>query len=220
MPLLIALPMRWGLPQAVGRLSELLGVDLLAPYPLAMSYALTMLAPALVGMVVGFLLLDQRDDRTLTALQVTPLPLNSYLAYRLATPMLISFAMTLAAFPIAGFERLGMISLGLTAMAAAPFAPLLALLLASFATNKVQGFALVKASGVLLIVPLLAYFAPRRWEWAFALAPTYWPAKVFWTAQTEASGAWVYLLAGLIYQGLLLAVLVRRFDDAIHRAAS
>jgi fluoroquinolone transport system permease protein len=36
-----------------------------------MSFVLLM-TPMLAGIVVGFLLLDQRDDQTLTALQVTP----------------------------------------------------------------------------------------------------------------------------------------------------
>jgi fluoroquinolone transport system permease protein len=43
---------------------------------------LVVVMPALVGMVIGFLLLDQRDDQTLAALQVTPLTLNGYLIYR------------------------------------------------------------------------------------------------------------------------------------------
>lgn len=39
------------------------------------------------GVVTGFLLLDERDDRTLTALQVTPLPLRAYIFYRVTVPI-------------------------------------------------------------------------------------------------------------------------------------
>ena len=39
-----------------------------------------MTAPGIVGMVVGFLLLDERDERTLSALRVTPLSMRRYLA--------------------------------------------------------------------------------------------------------------------------------------------
>ena len=218
LPLLIALPVRWGLPLIVQRISGLVGVDLLAYYPLAMSYALLLLAPVLAGMVIGFLLLDQRDDRTLSALQVTPLPLNGYLTYRLAAPMLVSMGTTVIVLPVAGLVEVDVRILMAISLAAAPMAPLVAVALASFAANKVQGFALVKMSGLFLIAPLGAYFAPPRWEWAFAVVPTYWPAKVLWTISAEGANAWLYLLLGLAYQMLLLWLLLRRFQVVMHRS--
>ena len=220
LPLLIALPVRWVLPVAVRRISELIGVDLLEYYPLAMGYAMLLLAPILAGMVIGFLLLDQRDDRTLTALQVTPLPLNSYLTYRLLAPMLVSLGTTMIVLPAAGLVHVDVVLLATLALAAAPMAPLVAVALAAFAANKVQGFALVKMSGLFLIAPLGAYFAPPRWEWAFAVVPTYWPAKVLWTMDTGGAQAWVYLLGGLAYQALLLWLLLRRFQIVMHRSVA
>src|SRR5262245_36127799 len=77
-PLGLAAAARWLFPPAVVQLGALLHIDLQRLYPQLMSYALLLLAPAICGMVIGFILLDQRDDRTLTALQVTPLPLTSY----------------------------------------------------------------------------------------------------------------------------------------------
>ena len=59
------------------------GAALYAPYPLA---ALLLITPVLYGMVIGFLLLDQRDDQTLVALQVTPREPSS-LATDLVKPM-------------------------------------------------------------------------------------------------------------------------------------
>lgn len=220
LPLLVALPVRWGLPSVVRRIGGLMEMDLLAYYPLAMSYALLLLAPALAGMVIGFLLLDQRDDRTLTALQVTPLLLKSYLTYRLVAPMLVSFATTLIVLPVAGVVQEDLVTLVAMSLAAAPMAPLVALALATFAANKVQGFALMKISGLFLIAPLVAYFAPFRWEWVFAFVPTYWPAKVLWAISTEGVDPWSNLLVGLAYQALLLWLLLRRFEVVMHRSTA
>ena len=216
-PILIALPARWGLPTLTVRIGELTRADLIVYYPMIMSYALLILAPLMSGMVVGFLLLDQRDDRTLMALQISPLPLNSYLAYRLAGPMLVSAAVTLVALPLAGVGQTGLVSLLIASLAAAPLAPIVALALGAFAANKVQGFALTKLSGVFLIAPLLAYLVPPEWQLAFGIVPTYWPARVYWMLSAGEPGFWMYLLAGMAYQVLLLVLLLRRFNCVVSR---
>ena len=71
-------------------------------------------------MVLGFLLLDQRDDQTLTALQVTPLSLNGYLAYRISLPMLISLVTTLLMVPLAGLGQVNIAAHLAAALCAAP----------------------------------------------------------------------------------------------------
>lgn len=216
LPLLLALAARWFFPLMVARLGALFGADMLPYYPPMMGVALLLLPPLLVGMVVGFLLLDQRDDQTLVALQVTPLPLAGYLAYRIAVPLLLSMLVSAAVLPLAGMARMGPLPLLAVALTAAPLAPIAALFLASFAGNKVQGFALTKVSGILLIPPLAAYFVESGWQHAFGLLPTYWPARLYWGAQAGESDLWFYLGAGLLYQGVLLALLLRRFERVVH----
>jgi fluoroquinolone transport system permease protein len=211
LPLLIALLMRIILPVIISRLEEALHFSLGNFYPAVAGYALLITAPVMCGMVIGFLLLDERDDRTLLALRATPLPLSGYLAWRLALPLLLSVVATLAAFSLAGLTQLSLPGLLICALAAAPFAPLVALALAVYAQNKVQGFALVKASGVFQMAPLVAYFVRAEWQPAFGLFPTYWPAKLFWTLQEGKAQAWLYLAAGLAYQVLLLRILLQRF---------
>ena len=54
-----------------------MGFDLTPSHPLVMGGYL-MTAPGMVGMVIGFLFLDERDARTLTALRTTPLSMHQY----------------------------------------------------------------------------------------------------------------------------------------------
>jgi len=217
LPFVVAAAMRWLLPPIVAYVDGLIPLDLAAVYPALMGYLFLLLVPYFWGVVVGFLLLDQRDDGTLMALQVTPLPLNSYLVYRLAMPMLLSAVTTVAAFPLTGLAQLGLGPLVLLALSAAPHAPLFALSLAALAQNKVQGLALMKASGVVLLPPLAAIFLPAACHWPLALFPTYWPAGLYWALADGDPAAGLYLLLGLLYQALLLALLARRFDRIMHR---
>jgi fluoroquinolone transport system permease protein len=130
--------------------------------------------------------------------------------------MLLSLLMTLAALPLAGLLPLSPLALLGLALAAAPLAPLVALFLAGFAANKVQGFALQKALGVLLLAPYLAALLPGRWELLAGLVPTYWPAALLWGLQAQADYTWALLPIGLAYQAALLAGLLRRFERVTH----
>jgi fluoroquinolone transport system permease protein len=217
LPLAAALAARWFLPSLLAQVETFMQIPLLPYYPPFMAYALLLLGPMLAGVVVGFLLLDQRDDRTLFALQVTPLSLNNYLAYRLALPVLIGLLLSLVVLPLSGLVQLNLLHLLAVALAAAPLAPLFALFLAAFATNKVQGFAIQKGLGVVMLPPVIAYFVPAPWHWLFGLAPTYWPAQVLWQAQSGSGQLWLYLGLGLLAQGFLLWLLLRRFNRLLRQ---
>lgn len=211
-PLGLAAAIRWLFPPAMARIDPLLPFDLQIWYPRVMSYVLLLLAPTICGTVVGFILLDQRDDDTLTALRVTPLPLVGYLAYRLVVPMLLSLVMTLIALPLSGLVSFGPVALLMVMLAAAPIAPLTALFLGVFAANKVQGFAIQKALGVFMVAPLLGLVLPMPWQLLAWLVPTYWPAALLWALTDGANHPWALLAGGILYQGVLLVGLLRRFS--------
>jgi fluoroquinolone transport system permease protein len=215
-PVMLAIAARWIFPPAIKQASSLLPFDVQPIYPQFVGFVLLLLAPAICGMVVGFTLLDQRDDHTLTALQVTPLPLGVYLTYRLATPMLLSFVMTLVALPLSGQVNLNILELLFVSLAAAPLAPIVALFLGAYAANKVQGFALQKALSVFFIAPYIGILLPMPWKLFIGLVPTYWPPAFLWGLQEGTPYAWVLLPIGLLYQIVLLVGLLRRFNCVVH----
>lgn len=216
-PVAMALAIRWLFPILLTRVGEILQFDVMVFYEPMTAFMIVMLTPYLAGLVIGFLLLDQRDDGTLTALQVTPLSLNGYLVYRLTMPMLLSIVMTLVAAPISGVFHMGFVPLLLTAVCAAPFAPIFALALASLAQNKVQGFAITKMAGIILMPPLIAYFVSAPWTIVLGIFPTYWPAMTLWSAQDGDPMFWFYWSVGLVYQIFVLALLTRRFNTIMQR---
>lgn len=216
LPLAIGALIRWGVPILSNYLAAKFQFDLV-PYYQLLTSALLLLMPGICGMIIGFLLLDQRDDQTLTALQVTPLRLTGYLIYRISLPMVLSFILTLLLFPIVALVEMTFSSLLLVTLMALPFAPMYALFLATFAVNKVQGFALTKAVGIIIWPPVFAYFIDSGWELAFAIFPTYWPMKFFWLLDESGGNMWIYFIFGILYQILLLWVLLKRFNRVMHR---
>lgn len=217
MPLFMALVLRLALPPLTASLLAQDGFDLTPYYPVIASYFLVALTPMVLGVLIGFLLLDEKDDSTLTALQVTPMPLSSYVAYRVAIPVILTIVLMFAVFPLANLTPFDPLVIGLTAIAAAPLAPLFALFLAAYAQNKVQGFALAKLVGVVLLVPVFAYFVDSGWQIVFGIVPTYWAMKVNWMLQAGEPGVWLYVVGGIVYPSLLTALLVRRFNKVMHQ---
>jgi len=201
----------------VGVVENMLGssFDLSPYYPLIMGGYL-MTAPGLIGFVVGFLLLDERDTGTLRALRVTPLPTTQYMAYRIAVPLIAGTLATMIGYRFAGLSPIPTAALAAIAAVASLSAPLLALVLAAASPNKVAGFAVVKVLNAVNLLPIAAFFVPPPMQYMAGVLPTYWPMRALWSvamgapywpflAMGGAVGAVAVLLAARVFHRRLMA---------------
>lgn len=197
------------------------GFDAEAYLPWALGALFLVQIPVLVGSAFGLLVLDERDDGTLTALQVTPLGAAGYLRYRVAAAAAVATLYVLAGTPLTGLLPLGATIRGV--VAAAPAAALLAaaatLLLPALGSNKVEGLALMKGMSLPLLLPVASWFVPSPWRWAFAPLPTFWPLETLW-ASVAGRPAWPAAVAGTLYSGALLALLARRVAGGMQGGGS
>jgi fluoroquinolone transport system permease protein len=215
LPFFVALLFRLGVPPLASWLDRRHGFDLATYYPLLVG-GYFMVVPSVVGFISGFLLLDERDDRVLDAMRVTPVSMPSLLAYRLGVPLALGLVMTLLGYPIIGLVVLTPAPLLAAAALAAFGGPVLALFLVAFAEDKVSGFALAKLFGAVSDLPLFAWFLPMPWQLVAGLLPTYWPMKMVWQASVGAPWT-VYALVGLVVNVLAVALLLRRFRRVLER---
>jgi fluoroquinolone transport system permease protein len=218
MPFIIAIFIRLFAPMVAPYVTRYISVDQFTI--IMISYFMVLMIPAMFGAVIGFVLLDEKDDNTLTALQVTPLSLNGYFLYRVALPMCLSIIFTLICIPLAGILSVPVVPLIPITCLASLEAPIVALYMASFAKNKVQGFALMKFLGVVLIAPLVAYILIQsNWQLLVGVLPTYWPLKCFWVMMEGSTNYWVYLAVGFVYHSIVLLALLNRFSTVMHKGA-
>ena len=216
LPFVMALMLRLAIPKLTIWADAEFGVDMTSIYPLLMS-SFVMLVPLLAGMMTGFLLLDERDDRVLTALLVTPLPLRGYLFYRLSLPMLLGVIMTIISYPIAGLIPMSLGNLIVVSLMMSFSAPILALVLATLASNKVVGFTVMKMVNGVMMIPMLAFFIDSAWANLAGIIPAYWGLKVFWLIAEGDSNYGVYALIGIIANVIVLWWLLRQFQRVLHR---
>lgn len=138
---------------------------------------LVLITPFIYGALIGFSILDDKDDHILSAIKVTPLGLNRFLSFRLIIALVLSFV---ACMYVMWFSDIGNLSLG--SMAAISFlaslsAPATGLFINAVANNKIEGFAVMKGAGIIIIFPIIALFFIDKKELFFSFAPGFWPAK-------------------------------------------
>ena len=215
LPPLVAVLLGWGAPSLSRWLLARFGFDLTPYYPLiAGSYVLV--APSMVGFVVGFLLLDERDDQVLDAWRVTPVSLNDLLLYRVGAPVVLGTVMTMAGYVLMGLAPIPTGALLVAAVLGAGTAPTLSLALVGFADNKVSGFAIAKLLSAVSNFALVAWFIPMPWQLLTGGLPSYWPMKVVWQASVGAP--WEpYAAGGLAVNAVAISGLLIRYRAAFDR---
>lgn len=164
--------------------------------------------PLVLGTLLGFMLLDEKDEKTLTAIRVTPVSLRGYLAWRARAVGVGSALVTAFTLPIAGLTGMGAWGTILTALAGAPLAASFGLVLVSGAANKIQGFAVVKLALVALLLPCIGLVLGGWWTWATAWLPSWWPVMTY-DALTHGQAAWAYLGGSYLLNGALIASALR-----------
>lgn len=180
-------------------------------YPLWVAFIGLWQAALMPGTIFAFLLLDEKEDCTLTAMRVTPVPLRSYVGYRAVMPAVLGFVFALVLVPAIGHTSISLGPLVWLAACASVTAPLATLLIAHFAQDKVQGFASTKLGGIAGLIILFGWFVPEPWQWGLCAFPPFAVAKSLWMSADGATYWWVPALFGASAQLFAIRVMLRRF---------
>lgn len=191
-------------------------VNVVEYYPMLIAFLVLFLGTLFAGLVFGFLLLEEREDDTIKALLVTPMPPTYYVLYRILAPTVLSFALVFMQFYIVGLALIPLWQLLPILVSAALAAPIMALFFATFAENKVQGFALMKFTGLAGMVFIAAWFVSEPLQYLFGIAPYFWTGKAYWMALDGNPYWWIAVLIGIAAQLATIAALVWRFNRVVY----
>ena len=198
----------WFASDAIDQAGLAAGIPSLSRYfvPLAL-----VLPAILIGWVSGFLLIEDRDDGPLLALDVTPVGKLGFLAYRLTVSAVLTAAITAVALQL--LLPWAAIWLKLLLIVTIPAdTALAAIVLLALARNKVEGLALTKLTNLAAIMPLAAII-PSPLRFAAGVIPTYWLGELLGLPGEAAAPAWlaaVLLIATHIFTGVIVVGLFRR----------
>ncbi|QGH35009.1 ABC transporter permease [Gracilibacillus salitolerans] len=205
--LLIAV-IRFALPELHNTLLSYTSFPLQPHFRIIVSLALLM-APFMIGILYGFIILDERDEGVLLFYAVTPVTKTGYLFARILAPIIVTFLMSFAVVLLQGIVMWDFFTFLPIAVLFALQSPIVTMLLASLASNKVEGLALTKVVNLMLLAPLLHYLINHPLINITMLFPVYWPVKVF--LESDSGSYWWNLFAGFLITLIWLVFLERLF---------
>lgn len=171
-------------------------------YPVIMMFA-SLQTAIMFGFITSFIILDEKDENVLQAIRVLPISSFYFILYRLSFATLFSSLGAFLMISLSGISYPGLINAVLLSILYGLTAPFITLLIATFASNKMEGMAYFKGLDLILILPVLVFFLDEKWTYVFAFIPTYWSNMLYHESVNEGPAVEVFLVAIVFYAALL-----------------
>ena len=164
------------------------------------------------GALIAFTLLDDKDDKVLMSLKITPINVKHYIYVKMFAGMVFGFISTLILILATGFlaDSSIWVIIGVSLLGAVQV-PSVVLIVNSFSDNKVEGFVVMKLSGMVLIFPLIGFLVTGWAQYLLGVAPGYWAGRIveLELLPTEEGSAFLVFLAGVAYNLLATWLLMK-----------
>jgi len=168
--------------------------------------------PLMFGFVIGFLIMDERDENLLIVLRVMPISRNTYLLYRMLFLTLLS-VIYIMLFPLlTGLIEIGLLEYLPIALLLALLTPILGLIANVVATNKVQAFAVFKMLGGVFYIPLFAFFINNDLKYLLGIIPNFWTFMALDALLKTGNQDYIFLGIGFCMHFIFLVVLFYLFN--------
>lgn len=206
---------------------------------LVISFMFSLLLGSFVGgVLLGFSLLDSKDERTLNTVAVTPASIKGYILFKSIYCTVLSFlsniiiiyglkllardAYTIPIMNINLLDRINAYHIFTFSIVNSLITPAMALIIATIAKNKVEGFMFVKGGGMILMLPLLMMleaFSGAK-QYILGIMPNFWSVKAIYnvvmgsTSQYDISFL-LYMIIGSVMSILFSILFYRLFNKKI-----
>lgn len=190
----------------------------------------------MMGGLLGFSLLENKDEKTLWSIAVTPVTVAGYALFKTVYAFFFSVAGTFvmtAGMKLFASEAYtidyGGVAIGLFdditygqilvfSAVSGLIVPFIGAVFAGFARNKIEGFAFIKAGALIVMIPMLAILESLQdgKQYLLGIAPNFWPVKAILNIALQNDAAanldlWQYMLIGSLYPLALGAFAMRAF---------
>lgn len=216
--LLIALAFRYLLPWLDGYLVETgimpgssVSIRFSELYPMLVANLTIYTGALIAGGVFGFILLDEKEAHTLTAMNVTPVPLSYYIMYRVCIPAVFATVTIFCMWLIINIALIGWLEMVILSASGSLTAPLIALYYGITAENKIQGFAMGKFASIAGWVIIIGWFINEPWQWVFGIYPPFLFCKAYWMILSGNEYWWLALALGLLLHIIIIKSMIKAF---------
>lgn len=196
-------------------LDEQVSATSLVPEIISMIFIL--MTGFIFGAITAFTLLDDKDDSVLLSLKVTPISVKAYVAFKLLISFIFGFIATIIIIFTTNFlPGASILTILLISLLGALQAPGVALIINSFATNKVEGFVIMKISALILAFPVIAFFVQSWQEVFLVFAPGFWSARLIQIELLPTIDVnftfTIYFILGVIYNLIFVTLFMKLYS--------
>lgn len=182
---------------------------ILLDYYLLFDLLLALVTPYMLCFASAMMMLTEYDENMTTYLAVTPVGKTGYILSRLALPSAISFIISVMLMHWFTLTRWSWEMILITCLLTCLVSLAVALLLFVFSHNRVEGMAMAKLSGLLMLGLPVPFFLFSGMQYLFSPLPSFWIAKLCIDRNP------VFLAAALLTSLVWILLLYRRFSRKI-----
>lgn len=209
-PVLAGCAFRFGVPVLENLLCGELGAQtVLKEYYLLFDLFLAVLTPYMFCFASSMVMLTERDESISAYFAVTPIGRRGYVLSRLVLPALVSAVATVVVLLLFSLTRWNGWNLVLVSLFGGMLCVPATLLIVAFANNRVEGMALAKTAGLILLGLPVPFFLKNAAQYLFSPLPSFWIAKLF------LSGNYLFCLPAAASSLLWVWALYRKFSNKI-----
>jgi len=206
-PILAACFFRFGIPAIEQMLCYYFNkTAILTHYYLLFDLLLSVITPYMFCFASSMVMLTEYDENMTSYMAVTPIGKRGYLFSRLGFSSIISFIISVILMLCFSLSKWSLLMIMLTCMLTNILSIIVSLLLFSFSHNKVEGMAVAKLSGLLILGLPVPFFLLSNVQYLFSFLPSFWIAK-FCMEQN-----YLFLLFALLTSLVCVWLLYRKFE--------
>ncbi|MFA9424041.1 MAG: ABC transporter permease, partial [Sedimentibacter sp.] len=209
-PLLFGLFIRFGIPFTEKLLTVHFNeMEILYPYYLLFDLFLATLTPIMFSFVSAMVILGEIDDGITSYMSVTPLGKGGYLVSRVVFPLIFSFFITIIVLYKFSLTEIPLgIIVGVSILSSI-LGFIMTMLVVSISSNRVEGMAVMKLSGILMIGIPAPFFISESIQCLLFILPSLWISK-FVLGNSE-----VYFIVCITISIGWIMILLKRFMKKI-----
>lgn len=166
------------------------------------------------GFISAFIILDEKDENVLQVIRVLPVSSSYFILFRMIFATLFSFVGSLGMMLLAGIAYPGLLHAVLLSVQFALTAPFIALIVATYAKNKIEGMAFFKGVDLVLIVPVLSFFVSGWMKYLFGIVPVFWTFQAYNDVLLN-QDFWFHFLIGSLCYVMVIGFFVRQFRKLV-----
>lgn len=206
-PVLAAFFFRFGIPYIEKLLCGYFGeTAILADYYLLFDLFLCLISPYMFCFVSAMVMLTEYDENMTNYIAVTPVGKKGYLISRMVFPAVVSFFVSVLLIKCFALTVWPFYMILLVCFLTGILSIAVSLFLFSFSHNRVEGMAMAKLSGLIMIGLPVPFFITSKVQYLFSVLPSFWIAKLC------INRSFLYLLPAVLLSAIWIYLLYKKFD--------